>query len=395
MFNLSDARNLMIRNELDGLIVSTPENFYYVTGCYPKSLYTRASGMETVVIPTDESKEPAVIISEHDAESFRNMIPFGDIRTYETWIYFEKEGVPQQPKDFKPEQYNPMVAIAQALKDKGLTRRRIGIEENLISASTYNKIKGGLTDAILVNATTLFYEMRSVKDTSELEKFREAIKITEKATAAALARAREGTTDRDLAREYKKTASALGAWLAGHCGHVNFSSGPDSGAAHVAGPFPESTLRTGDIMRLDVGVYYDGVMTDIARAYSVGEPSPRLIKWHETIVRANRKIVENIKPGVRFCDLFRIGLETVREVYPQYIRGHLGHSISIGPNPEEPPFISPKESREVEPRMVLCIEVPFYIVGFGGINIEDMVIVTDDGIEELTHLYRGIEMPVA
>lgn len=395
MFNLKNARSLMEREELDGIIVSTSENFYYVTGCFSKSLYTRASGMETVVIPTDDSKEPTIIISEHDAESLRNRLPFDDIRTYETWIYFEKEGTLQQAKNFKPEQYDPMVAISTALKDKGLTKGRVGIEEDTISASFYKKIKEAIPNATLVNASKLFYEMRSTKEPKELEKFREAAEIMEKATRAALAVAKEGATDRDLAREYKKTASTLGAWLAGHCGHVNFSAGPDAGAAHVAGPFPVSTLRRGEIMRLDVGIFFNGIITDFARAYVIGESSPRLKKWHETIHNANRKIIQNIRPGVRFCDLFHIGLETVKEVYPQYIRGHLGHSISLGPSPEEPPFISAKEVKELKPGMVLCIEVPFYIIGFGGINIEDMVIVTKDGVEELTHLDRGIRLPQA
>jgi len=131
----------------------------------------------------------------------------------------------------------------------------------------------------------------------------------------------------------------------------------------------------------------------MARTYVIGDPSPRLIKWHETLLTANRNIIHNIKPGTRFCDLFHIGLETITEVYPQYIRGHLGHSISIGPNPEEPPFISPEETKELKPGMVLCIEVPYYIIGFGAMNIEDMVIVTEDGMEELTHLGRGIKIP--
>lgn len=395
MFNLTSARNLMQSNGLDGFVVSTTENFYYVTGCYPKSLYMRSAGMEAVVIPTDDSKEPAVIISEHDAESFKNMISFSDIRTYETWIYFEREGIPQQAKNFKPEQYDPMVAISTALKDKGLTNGKIGIEEDLVPASFYTKLKQAIPSATLVNATNLMFEMRSIKEPKELDKFRKAARITEDALRAALALANEGATDRDLAREYKKTASALGAWLAGHCGHVNFSAGPDAGAAHVAGPHPVSTLRRGEIMRLDVGVYYDGAITDMARAYVIGDPSPRLVKWHETIVRTNRKIIENIKPRVRFCDLFHIGIGTMREVYPQYIRGHLGHSISIGPNPEEPPFISPKETKELRPGMVLCIEVPYYVIGFGGINIEDMVIVTEDGVEELTHLSRDLKLPKA
>ena len=137
-------------------------------------------------------------------------------------------------------------------------------------------------------------------------------------------------------------------------------------------------------------------MTDFARAYVIGdgEPNERLKKLHETILRANRTMVASIKPGLRFCDLFEIGMNVVKEVYPTYARGHLGHSISFGPNNEEAPFISAKETREIQEGMVLCIEVPFYIIGFGGINIEDMVIVTKDGTEALTKMSRDIHLPL-
>lgn len=393
MFNLKSARGLMQNEGLDGIIVSTTDNFRYVTGCYPRSILSRSLGAEIVVIPADENEEPAVILSEVDAEGLRDMIAFGDIRTFESWIYFEVEGRVQAITKPKPEQYDPMATVVGAMKDKGLSRGIIGIEEDLTSASFCRRLKEALPNIKLVNATKLFYEMRAIKEPEELEKFRKAVKVTEDAMRAALAIAKVGVTDRDIAQEFKKTAIALGAWVAGHCGHMILGFGPKTGKYPIAGPHPVAILEEGQLLFWDVGVYYDGVVTDMGRAYVMGEPSHRLAKWHETILDANRKMVESIRPGIRFCDLFHIGMEKMRAVYPQYTRGHLGHSISIGPGPEEPPFISAQETRELKPGMVLCVEVPYYIVGFGGIDIEDMVIVTDDGVEELTSLDRGIKIP--
>ena len=172
MFNLKSARDLMQNEGLDGLIVSTTDNFRYVTGCYPRSILSRSLGAEIVVIPAAENEEPAVILSEVDAEGLRDMIAFSDIRTFESWIYFEIEGRVQAITKPKPEQYDPMATVVETLKDKGLTKGRIGIEEDLTSASFYRKLKKALPNINLVNATKLFYEMRAIKEPEELEKFR-------------------------------------------------------------------------------------------------------------------------------------------------------------------------------------------------------------------------------
>ena len=87
----------------------------------------------------------------------------------------------------------------------------------------------------------------------------------------------------------------------------------------------------------------------------------------------------NIGPGVRMCDLFR-GVESVIRI-PGYVRGHFGHSISCDISGEEAPFIGPKEMREFQPGMVMCIEFPFYSSRRQTYNIEDTVLITEDGFE--------------
>lgn len=396
MFSLNKARTMMKERGMDGLLLCSQENFGYVTGCNPKSYLSRKIGSEIVVVPADESKEPIIIVSEHDKISFEHLYAYKDIRTFETWIYFERDGIPQEPKVFKPAQFDSMGKIVDAVKDLGLDAMTIGYEEPLMPASMYIKLCKALPNANLVDATDLMLTMRSIKDPCEFETIRKAVAIMEEAAIASMQVAKAGNTDRDIAAEFKKVAMSKGCWVAGHNSQVIVSAGPDAGAAHLAGPHPVSVLKDGDILRFDYGVNYDGYLTDFARTYVIGdgEPNERLKKLHETILRANRTMVASIKPGLRFCDLFEIGMNVVKEVYPTYARGHLGHSISFGPNNEEAPFISAKETREIQEGMVLCIEVPFYIIGFGGINIEDMVIVTKDGTEALTKMSRDIHLPL-
>ena len=96
-------------------------------------------------------------------------------------------------------------------------------------------------------------------------------------------------------------------------------------------------------------------------------------------------MIESIKPGLKFNELFNIGYEYVKKDIPNYVRGYLGHSISLGPQTAEYPIISKDNNETIEENMILCIEVPLYIKDLGGFNIEDMILVTKDSCEVLTH----------
>lgn len=86
------------------------------------------------------------------------------------------------------------------------------------------------------------------------------------------------------------------------------------------------------------------------------------------------------------CELYRIGYQWVKNAFPGYVRGHMGHSISLGPQTAEARIISAAETRPLEAGMVLAVEAPCYIEGKGGFNIKDMVLITETGAAVLTPL---------
>src|SRR3712207_6094236 len=92
-------------------------------------------------------------------------------------------------------------------------------------------------------------------------------------------------------------------------------------------------------------------------------------------------------------EVWRVGIEAMRQAgFANYSRGHLGHSVGLAPNYEEPPFIAPAERRRLVPGMVISLELPYALVGIGGFQFERMLLVTPDGNEPLDRLPFELEV---
>jgi len=89
-----------------------------------------------------------------------------------------------------------------------------------------------------------------------------------------------------------------------------------------------------------------------------------------------------MRPGVQLSEIFRVATEEIRSHgFPNYSRGHYGHSIGLDSFVEEPPFISADEDSILQPNMVICLETPYYADSVGSFQIEDMILITSEGCE--------------
>ena len=96
-------------------------------------------------------------------------------------------------------------------------------------------------------------------------------------------------------------------------------------------------------------------------------------------------------PGVIPRDVFSTAMEVARDSgLPDYVRGHIGHSVGLDHTIEEPPFLSPTSEEPMKPGNVFCVEMPYYAYGVGALQLEDMVVITDTGYEKLTSLSREL-----
>jgi len=386
--NLERAQKIMTEHGLDAILASSPENFFYASDLYiPFVDRFRGflSGLGAfALIP----REGDIIVSTTalDADLAKLTSPIKDVRFTRTWAYFQRDGA------HEIDVYeNPVESLTEIVKEKGLSKARIGMEEKTLPVGDYRNITKSLPDVEFVDSSKTLLDIRAVKIQEEIDRIRKACDVSEKAFAAAFAICKEGTSEAEILGAFQQAVLNELGYIPKGIHHQNFTIGKHSATVRRGEPL-DLTLRKGDIMRFDGGAIYKGYRCDFARTHVLGKAEDKVKKVYNALVKAEQNIIGMIKPGAKFSDLFKMGLKTVQESgYPDFERKHFGHGLGL--ITEEEPLISPYNDTLVEENMVLCVEVPYYWTGVGGFNAEDVVRVHSDGVEILTpNLSKVLEM---
>ncbi len=377
--NMKRAKQIMEERDLDAVLASSPENFFYVTDLYIPFVdrfrgFTSGFG-QFALVPREG--EPTMCITELDADLSKIISRVDDQRFSKTWAYFKRE------REHKIDTYeNPVKALADVAEEKSLTKSKIGFEEKTLPIVDYQSITNALPDVEFVNASKTFLDIRAVKIEEEIQRIRRAVDISVAAFEAAFAVAREGATEGEFLGAFQAEIIKQGGFMHKGLVHQNFTIGEHSATVRRGWPL-DHKLKKGDIMRFDGGAIWKGYRCDYARARVLGKADDKVKKIYNSLRKAEETMIDMIKPGVKFSDLFKTGMEIVREHGdPNYERKHLGHGLGL--ITEELPLIGPDTDVLLEENMVLSIETPYYWTGVGGFNVEDVVLVTADGAEVLS-----------
>ena len=391
MIDLIKLRALMEEQQLDAMIASSPENFCYTTGMPSTMLSSsRQSGVTSVVIPKRADLKPCLICMDFEMPAFVGKVDGFDIAPYETWIGAKDwddvvNNVAVDKK--KPLQFETSLKmLSDVVSSMGLSSGKIGVEQNFLTCAYYSKLLSYLDKAVLVDCAPLFIRMRSVKTPAEIELFRDMCRVTSDAYWHLAPHVKAGATELELLKIYRaKVFASEGMYVPCTTGSCFVLSGANGARAGLSS---DKAVQDGEVIRFDGGIQcaYHFYNTDVCCTWPIGNVDKRLLEIKDTLFEAQHRAIEKMKPGVPINEIFHTAYDYVKKKYPWYERGHTGHSISMGPFGEEAPFVSPGETRPLEPGMILNIEPPCYIRGVAGFNIEDMVLVTETGVEVLTHL---------
>lgn len=267
--------------------------------------------------------------------------------------------------------------ILELLKAEGVTQ--LGFEQGSVTYGQYLSYAGALQGVALVPTEGVVEKLRRIKDDEELRIMQEAADLADRTFSHILTLLKPGVSEMEIALEIEFFIRKNGGTSTSFDTIV--ASGERSALPH--GRASERVLRSGEFVKLDFGAYYKGYCSDITRTVMLGKPTDKHKEIYDKVLEAQLACLAGLKPGLTG----REGDALARDVIVRYSYGdNFGHGTGHGLGMEihESPRLSRTDDTVLEPGMVVTVEPGIYLPGFGGVRIEDDVVLTDSGIRILT-----------
>ena len=284
---------------------------------------------------------------------------------------------PQQAKDFKVVEHAPKVM--ETVKGLLGSSAKLGFEQEHVTFATYQSYKEALVGVELVPVSGLVEGLRIFKDEGELAIMREAAVLADHTFSHILTKIRPGVTERELdlqmemfMRENGATSSSFDTIVA---------SGERSALPH--GVASSRVLQGNEFITFDFGALLNGYCSDVTRTVVLGEASDRHREVYGIVLEAQLNALDKIRPGMTGREADAL----TRDIISSYGYGdNYGHSTGhgLGMEVHESPRLSKLSDDILKPGMVVTVEPGIYIPGFGGVRIEDDIVITETGIEIIT-----------
>lgn len=259
---------------------------------------------------------------------------------------------------------------------KEMKINRLGFEDDKMSFSTYSNYKEALNDAEMVPLKGLMLTLRAVKDKKELETIRHATKIADSGFMHIIEFIKPGMKENEVALELEYFMRKQGA--TGASFDFIVASGKRSSMPH--GVASDKVIEVGDFVTIDFGCVYNGYCSDMTRTIVVGKANEKQKEIYNIVLEAQLKVIEYAKANMTGIELDNIARQYIIEKGYGDKFGHgLGHGIGL--DVHELPNVNALGVNELKPNMVISDEPGIYIEDFGGVRIEDLLIITEDGCE--------------
>ena len=398
------VRSELRRHNFDAYIPYTPSNFHYITGHQSRflSAFWRWHGSQMAILPADPGLTAAMVVNDFEEQTANLAAQIPDVRAYRTWIETRDLDVitgekPSEDDFARPHSYDPddlFRHVRDILVERGLAKSTIATDMRFISHETLTRLENAVPDCNFVDFTEAMYRIRCIKLPEELKTIRAATKVMEDGVKYAIEGIRDGMPGTDVRYLYEMgvakavfedptTNNYQGTW-----GLVTVGTGVKAGFGDV------TPVTNGAIVKFDCGAILGGYISDAGRTFVMGHADETQRRIYGALRSGFGRILDLLKPGVKMSEIFHAAQTEIRSHgFPRYTRGHFGHSIGLDSWVEEPPAFSAHEDTVLEPGMVLAVETPYYGASVGSYCIEDMVLITEDGHENLNTLsYDLIEL---
>ena len=282
--------------------------------------------------------------------------------------------------------------IAGHLQQRGIPMpAKLFLETDSISYNEYRRYEKIFDPRVVCNGTQLLRGVRSIKTIYEIGRIMRSIEIERESR-------RLGSLG--IFRIFGQSMEIfMGSLLAGDNADAPSPYDFALGGAGLDASLPVggngTPLTDGTSVMVDMGGNFTGYMTDMTRVFSVGKLTDRAYRAHDTALEIQRRIEQTAAPGVPAADLYNLAVRIAADAgLSDYFMGHrqqagfIGHGIGIEIN--EAPVLAPRSKEALVPGMVFALEPKFVIPSVGAVGIENSFLVTDNGVEKLTHCEEAI-----
>lgn len=270
-----------------------------------------------------------------------------------------------------------MYETLEALIKKGRLKR-IGFESMNLPYEVAHRLKRLIPGSSLVAVKGAIENMRAIKDDVEITLIKKSIGLAKDVFKRMLAFVRPGISEELLKYKIELDFIKNGA-RAGF--EPIIASGQNSSKPHAR--TTQDRIKKNDFVMIDMGCSLKGYNSDLTRMIILGKVSDKFKKIYNIVRKAQRIAIDLVGPGVRLAEVDRAARGYIKSNgFGKYFGHALGHGVGL--EVHERPSISPFSEAQFKKGMVVTVEPAIYIPGFGGVRIEDMVLVTDNGCETLT-----------
>ena len=265
---------------------------------------------------------------------------------------------------------------------------RLALEDS-ITWGEQRRWATAFADSELICLEATVEELRAVKTEAELERIRAAAAIADAALSAVHPKIRPGITEKEIANALDDEMRTQGA--TGPAYDTIVAGGPNAALPH-AHP-SDRPFEQGDLVVIDVGAVVDGYRSDMTRTFSLGTPGEQAQKMLDATFDSQAQGVAAVSAGVKARDVDLTCRQALEDVGMGEAFSHsTGHGVGL--NIHELPRLTHRSDDILDTANVVTVEPGVYYPGFGGVRIEDLVVVNDAGCEVLTHFHKDPLIPL-
>ncbi|TVY11477.1 M24 family metallopeptidase [Paenibacillus cremeus] len=348
---ISRLRGLMQDKGLTAVLITNSTNRMYMTG------FTGSAGYVLIT----ESR--AILLTD-----FRYMTQ-----------------APQQAAGFEVIEHAPnaMETVKDLLTKQGIAK--LGFEQDDLTYGAYRSYVQTLSGIELVPTDKLVETLRMIKDAGEIAILQEAADLADQTFTYILGLLKPGMSEKEIALEIEVFVRSHGA--ASTSFETIVASGERSALPH--GKASERILGTNEFVKLDYGAYYKGYCSDITRTVVLGTPTDKHREIYNIVLEAQLAALDQIRPGMTGREADAVARDIITKYgYGDFFGHGLGHGV--GMEIHEAPRLSKMGDTVLAPGMVVTVEPGIYLPGFGGVRIEDDIVITDSGNRRLTQSSKDL-----